>query len=152
MSQYIVINKCFGGFGLSPEATLWLYEKGCGGVDASPVTEYFKADSEYARSEEYQSRMGHQAKLAEWRRYLKGDRDGSGVFLSVFSPDEQFVLYARDVKRDDPLLIQCVREMGEAANGSCADLKIVEIPDGVEWEISEYDGNEHIAQQHQTWG
>jgi hypothetical protein len=30
-------------------------------------------------------------------------------------------------------------------------LRIVEIPDGVEWHISEYDGIEHIAENHRTW-
>jgi hypothetical protein len=28
---------------------------------------------------------------------------------------------------------------------------VVEIPDGTDYEISEYDGNEHIAEKHRTW-
>jgi len=32
-----------------------------------------------------------------------------------------------------------------------ADLKIVEIPDGTNYEIDEYDGNEHVAEVHRTW-
>ncbi len=31
-------------------------------------------------------------------------------------------------------------------------LKIVEIPAGTEYTIEEYDGIEHIAQVHNTWG
>jgi hypothetical protein len=28
---------------------------------------------------------------------------------------------------------------------------VVEIPDGVEWEIAEYDGLEWVAEKHRTW-
>jgi hypothetical protein len=44
-----------------------------------------------------------------------------------------------------------VEELGEAANGSYARLKVVEIPDDVEWTIKEYDGDEWIAEKHRTW-
>jgi hypothetical protein len=43
------------------------------------------------------------------------------------------------------------KELGDVANGFAADLKIVEIPDGVDWEIEEYDGNEWVAEVHRTW-
>ena len=59
--------------------------------------------------------------------------------------------YDRDIPRDDPILIQLFEEMGDAANGFAADMKIVEIPDGVDWEIEEYDGNEWVAEKHRTW-
>jgi len=59
--------------------------------------------------------------------------------------------YDRDIPRDDPILIQVFKELGDAANGFAADLKIVEIPDGVDWEIEEYDGNEWVAEVHRTW-
>jgi hypothetical protein len=41
--------------------------------------------------------------------------------------------------------------LGDAANGACAELAVIEVPDGVEWAISEYDGNEHVAEVHRTW-
>lgn len=53
--------------------------------------------------------------------------------------------------RADPLLVQTVEELGEAANGAHAELKIVEIPDGTKWEIDEYDGMESIHEVHQSW-
>jgi len=57
-----------------------------------------------------------------------------------------------DVKRDDPMLIQVVEELGASkASGKYASLKIVDIPDYVRWEIVEYDGSEHIAEEHQKW-
>lgn len=61
------------------------------------------------------------------------------------------IKYEDDIKRNDPILIQIVEELGEAANGSYARLKAVEIPDDVEWTIKEYDGDEWIAEKHRTW-
>lgn len=56
-----------------------------------------------------------------------------------------------DIDRDDPVLVQVVEEMGGKANGRYADLKVVEIPDDVQWTIDEYDGSEWVAEVHRTW-
>jgi hypothetical protein len=54
--------------------------------------------------------------------------------------------------RTDPLLIECIETLGEAAaGGNSAHIKIVEIPDDVEWELQDYDGTEWIAEKHRTW-
>ena len=37
------------------------------------------------------------------------------------------------------------------ASGKFADLEVREIPDGVDWQIDEYDGNESIHEVHRTW-
>ena len=60
-------------------------------------------------------------------------------------------LYDRDIARDDPILIQVVEELGIGANGKFAALKVVEIPNDVEWQIDEYDGVEWVAEKHRTW-
>ena len=57
----------------------------------------------------------------------------------------------RDIERNDPILVQVVEEMGSNADGSVAELKIVEVPDDVEWMIEEYDGTEWVAEVHRTW-
>jgi len=59
--------------------------------------------------------------------------------------------FLRDIPRDDKDLLEVIELLGEEANGECARLEIVEVPDGVEWEIDEYDGNEHVAEKHRTW-
>lgn len=59
--------------------------------------------------------------------------------------------WSRNIARDHPLLIQVIEELGPKANGSYAELSIVEIPDDVEWQIEEYDGNEHVSECHRTW-
>ena len=56
-----------------------------------------------------------------------------------------------DIARDDPWLVSVVEDMGDKANGLCAKLKIVEIPNDVDWIVCEYDGNEWIAEKHRTW-
>jgi len=56
-----------------------------------------------------------------------------------------------EIPRDDPDLIKVVEELGNEANGYCASLEIIEIPDDVEWEIQEYDGSEWVAEKHRTW-
>lgn len=59
--------------------------------------------------------------------------------------------YNFDIKRDDPRLVQVVEELVEKAADQYAKLKIVEIPDDIEWEISEYDGNEVVEEKHRKW-
>jgi len=59
--------------------------------------------------------------------------------------------YACDVDRNDPLLVDIVEELGEEADGEFAHLKVVEIPDDVEWYVDEYDGLEWVAEVHRTW-
>jgi hypothetical protein len=57
----------------------------------------------------------------------------------------------RAIERNDPDLIETVETLKEKADGFCANLKIVEIPDDVQWQIQEYDGLEWVAEQHRTW-
>lgn len=59
--------------------------------------------------------------------------------------------YGFDIPRDDPHLVAVVRELGAKADGMCASLKVVEIPNEVEWEVKDYDGVEWVAEKHRTW-
>ncbi len=60
--------------------------------------------------------------------------------------------FDRDICRSDPILIAIVEELKEKAYGTYAELAIVEVPNDVIWSVEEYDGYEHIAEQHRTWG
>lgn len=53
--------------------------------------------------------------------------------------------------RTDPKIVACVEKLGQLANGPHAELKVVEIPDNVDWYICERDGVEHVAEDHRTW-
>lgn len=61
------------------------------------------------------------------------------------------VEYASEISRDCPQLLAVVKQLGEAADGPYAQLKIVTIPDDVQWEVHEYDGMEWVAEAHRTW-
>ena len=57
-----------------------------------------------------------------------------------------------DLGRDDPKLIEAIEKVGvKAASGTYAEIEIVEIPDGVDWHIDDYDGIETIHENHRSW-
>jgi len=47
-------------------------------------------------------------------------------------------------KRDNPNLVRVIEEMGEDANAFFTKLKIVEIPDGLKWEIKNVDNTDEV--------
>jgi hypothetical protein len=53
--------------------------------------------------------------------------------------------------RADTDLIAVIESLGEASWGFAAEIAIVEVPDDVKWHIHEYDGLEHVAEDHRTW-
>ena len=55
------------------------------------------------------------------------------------------------IPRDDLKLAQVIEELGGAANGHGAELRVVTIPDDVRWEVSAVGGIEHISEVHRTW-
>ena len=75
--------------------------------------------------------------------WLDGIEDDDHYFSS-------YSLHCNECRTDD-VLIRVVEELGQEANGFCADLRIVEVPDDVEWFIAEYDGIEWVAEEHRTW-
>ena len=121
----VVINTCFGGFGLSDEAfEKFLERKGIAFekvVSTERIslfgTTYFEA--------------GH-----------AGDNDHS-LWQHQFCENQN---------RSDPDLIAVIEEMGEFANSWASELTIVEVPDDAKWHIHEYDGMEHVAEDHRIWG
>lgn len=61
-------------------------------------------------------------------------------------------VFCHDIDRTDPLLLQVIDEIGEAeASSPLATLRVVEVPDDVEWEIDDYDGVETIHEVHRSW-
>lgn len=74
-----------------------------------------------------------------------------GFGLSERAKQKLGVEYDYDLKRDDPKLVAVVEELGEESWGTFARLKVVDIPDHVNWQIAEYDGKEWVAEVHDTW-
>lgn len=145
----IVINKCYGGFSLSPRAVARLAElrgqtayfipfKGETPVPVSQLSSIFW--SAYNTPTPTKNPSG-----PEWTKMSLEERKAHNAKTSV-----EFIDTCRD-NRADPLLVQVVEEMGDAASGDLSELKIVEVPDGVEYELEEYDGMESIHEKHRVW-
>lgn len=77
--------------------------------------------------------------------------EGMALYRELANVPDDFPLYAWHIPRDDENLIRVVEELEDASYGEFAKLKVVEIPDDVEWEISEYDGVEWVAEKHRKW-
>lgn len=139
----IVINSCFGGFGLSKAGHKeYLKRKG--------KEAYFYIQTKYK----------HRVNgIDEYERVDDTTIDGLYTITSTVdlgktideSPNESDRFYDRDLERTDPDLIAVVEELKEKADGQFAKLNIVEIPEGVEWGISEYDGQETVEEKHRSW-
>ena len=73
-------------------------------------------------------------------------------FFDPKNPDGDYMC-GRDIPRHDPDFVKIVEELGERAhNPGVCRLKIIDIPDGVEYIICEAgDGAEWIAEKHRTW-
>lgn len=56
-----------------------------------------------------------------------------------------------DIPRNDPTLVQLVEEDAWRYGGPLSYLRVVAVPDGVEWVIEEHDGMEVVAERHRTW-
>jgi hypothetical protein len=132
----IVINNCFGGFDLSTEAMTAYYAR-----KGRPVVEVQK-DSNICFDAPIPDHLRHD----DFMDYKDPRREEWNEFYN------NHALGSRDPERNDPDLVAVVEELGEKADGRYARLKVVEIPDGVDWFIHEYDGSEHIAETHRTWG
>lgn len=138
--QRVVISCCYGGFGISDAAYEKLIEWGV------PVRAY----KEPARDPNTKLFLPEPA------------NDGEVIFDRDLSKEDPLSAAVRSVSgrywetwlsenRTHPLLVRVVEELGEAADGPHAKLKIVEVPADVSWTIEEYDGNEHVAESHRTW-
>jgi len=145
----VVINDQFGGFGLSDEAYEWLIAHGIR-VDKyhkeprNPETGLYDI-----KPPENEGEVIFDRSLTPENEKEEIDRLMESNNYSVMGKYWETWI---DARRDWPLLIQCVEELGsEHASGKHATLKIVEIPDDVDYEIEEYDGNEYIAEKHRTW-
>lgn len=77
---------------------------------------------------------------------LKQKTEGAWIILS---DNEYYSNY--NCYRTDKDLIDVVKLLGKEANGSCANLEIVDIPDDISYEIDNYDGSESIHETHRSW-
>jgi hypothetical protein len=142
----VVINQCFGGFGLSDQAVDALIGK-CEHIQLIDPVEYYGGPGS-----RYYEVNKERLTPDSWRESYERDLNGDGLRLTRFHDGK--VISDRhddDISRACPALVKVVEDLGDVANGQFAQLSIVEIPDGIEYEISDYDGSEHVAERHRTW-
>src|SRR5918997_3991205 len=73
--------------------------------------------------------------------------DAGAYWPQGMSPQEPSLnRCGRLIPRDDRKLVQVVEELGSTANGHCAGLKIVEVPEDVKWKIETSGGIEHVSE------
>lgn len=133
----VLVNRCYGGFGYSFAAFKEYY--------GDPINKYVQL-----RSEDYKADF-----------VLKNEHSPSSVFETILRTDlpvvsykdcDKYFCFHEDIARDDPKMVAIVERLGsELASHSLADIRIVEIPDGIEYEISDYDGMESVHEAHRSW-
>jgi hypothetical protein len=138
----VVINRCYGGFSLSHQAVMRYFE--IKGIKVYPEQgkDYWKFWTYWTVKPE------DRVEIKEGEDFYKMSMEDRRAYNEAHSAQ---TIYERDIERDDPALVQAVEELGAVACGAHAELAVVEIPDGVEWCIEEYDGMEHVAEKHRTW-
>lgn len=68
-----------------------------------------------------------------------------GGFSIAASVAEALDIDDRTDERHNPALVAAVERDAKAASGYCAELCVVEVPDGLEYEVTEYDGMEGVV-------
>jgi len=141
----IVINECYGGFGLSKEACQRYF-------DLKGQQVWIEVDKKFSALDMFTVWLvspEERLEIKEGEAYHKMSRDERIDYNWKYS--QQTWYRDNNLTRNDPILVQVVEEMGDKAWGRYAKLAIVEIPDDVQWIIEENDGMEWVAEKHRTW-
>jgi hypothetical protein len=123
MVQHVLYNSCFGGFSITDDVFEWV------------------RDNEDMLRERYDSEAVDECVNVTLVGETYDDGSGPKTFGDV---------HPHEISRDNPLLVDIV--LGASGydgkiDGSVADISIATVPDGVEWEIDEYDGQETVREQ-----
>ncbi len=135
MGIKIAVNRCYGGFSLSEKATRAFAARK--GIPKLAKWDRGFCDQFFTCSQEDVDR----AVAAK----------NAGLPLSVEDVINKHYFDNHSMARNDPDLVAVIEELGKDANGEYADIEVVEIPDGVDWYIDEYDGCEKVAEKHRSW-
>lgn len=122
----VVINRCFGGFSISLEAARFMAARG----NKQAIAEVAEYNGKLAD----QSKQHHLERKYGVKFYGYGHTGNHGGY-----------------ERNNVDLVSAVEKLGDAASGELANLCIIDIPDGVEYEIDDYDGLESIHEKHRSW-
>lgn len=141
----IILNKCYGGFAVSNEGyKLYAQKRGLKlyyykYVDEEEDTFIYKRYS----VEELQEKDLHPI------FYFYSIRD-LGEYTSERPIDPAIILDLDEGHREDPVLVEVIRELGQSANTYFSNLKIVDVPISFangNYTIDDYDGLETLHEK-----
>lgn len=121
MEKKIVINKCFGGFGLAD----WAFEEWANRSGYKFVKEL---DTEFKKRYNFE----------QYDVYVITDEDEEISSGGIDREDSVLIEMIEEFGSDD-------------VSGNYSELKIVSIPADVEYNIHEYDGLESVHEKHRVW-
>ena len=127
---------CYGGFSLSEKAMIRYAE-----IKNIPL---FIEENEYGYNEYWLIPKEKRVGLISRKDWYSATTDQMKIHNEVV---EKNTLSYTKFDRSDPVLVQVVEELGDEANGDCAELEIEEISSGTFYRIREYDGCESIETQ-----
>lgn len=134
----VILNKDFGGFDISKKGyELYAKKKGL---------DLYMYETEFKGKNCFYKKTNDDALLTQYFTKDFGDN------IDISEEDyRNYSLYLDGGHREDPILIEVVEELKEKANGKYSELKIVEIPDDLDYVIDNYDGIETLHQRVQEW-
>ncbi len=133
----IVYNGCYGGFSVS-DAAMRRY------AEIKGITLYPEKDKRGWFITYWTVPKEQRGVILEGKAWDAASQEERIASNQAY---DELTLDTRRFERDDPVLAQVVEELGEAANGEYASLKIADLPKGTLWRIDEYDGRETVATQ-----
>lgn len=132
----VVINICYGGFGLSFAGLKRYYEI------------KFPERKLYCYNRDFYTDIYTKVSEDEYDSFCTDifDKDFGSTFNANDIDEDVFndhFVFSHDIKRTDPALVQVVEELGDKADGEYAELKVVEFSSN-KYRICEYDGMEWL--------
>jgi len=142
----IVINKCYGGFSISVEAAKMMAKLGDKQAELE-LNDWYKE----------QGWLDFFKKNGVWPKDCPQNQIPYLEISAKHDIQAEFHGYGyvdgfdNGYSRTSDSLIKAVEKLGKRANGVFSSLQVVEIPDGIDYYIDNYDGMESIHENHRSW-
>ena len=130
----IAINKCYGGFSLSDKAIGMIMKRKGLKCYRYKQTKFNYSDGvdEYTRIDDNEP-----SSFVSYSTTDLGKTIGNIPYENYW--------YYRNLERTDKDLVSVIEELGNEASGRYGSVKVIEIPDDVDWEIDDYvEGSEQF--------
>jgi hypothetical protein len=139
----ILLNKCYGGFGLSDKAKYEIAKrKGLTLYMYVALGDDFGGDYEFVSDEDFLSGK-YSSGSSAFKNIVWCTKD---LGYKVIDEDVRNNIYKgwddEETHRTDKDWVEAVKKLGASASALLADLAVISIPDGYYYTINDYDGVE----------